>query len=479
MYGSTDYIEQFFGIKDLVVLFILLSFVIGFTVLKTDSMSDKRMSKLYAWNIAHKIFFASLFAVFYIFIVRGGDTLAYWRTSEVLSNLFWKSPTDFFNLLSSDNSWETYLLYFNEEVGRPPSFIFREEESFFVAKVLVIFNNLTFNSYISATVIFSVLMASASWKLFTITSAQNLFSPRLLSLFILFMPSVAFWTAGVSKDGLVFISILYSIYYLYLLFNGLAKRKIRVWLALLFFLFIVYQCRPFILYALFLPIGLMYISNKLNQIKDFQLLRILIKGLTAVGVIIGVVYISLALSNNDLLNQSSALQEASVIQQDFEQNTQTYGDESGKRYSLGDISYTPTGLLRIMPLAVLAGIFRPYPWEALSPSLLFNGIESLIFLYFSFKFLFGNLKKKIQVIRETDFLAFAIGFVFIIAFIAGFSSILFGVLVRIRAPLLPFFGLLLAIDWKTQLESISSRRANYLKSSTGSEVEDGEISIEL
>jgi hypothetical protein len=48
-------------------------------------------------------------------------------------------------------------------------------------------------------------------------------------------------------------------------------------------------------------------------------------------------------------------------------------------------------------------------------------------------------------IRNTDILTYAVYFVFLMAFMTGFTSIIFGVLVRLRAPLLPFFIMLLTV----------------------------------
>ena len=61
-------------------------------------------------------------------------------------------------------------------------------------------------------------------------------------------------------------------------------------------------------------------------------------------------------------------------------------------------------------------------------------------------------------IRENEFLLFSFFFVLIFGFITGFSSVIFGVLVRLRAPLLPFLALLLVIDSsdnKTEIEDVS------------------------
>jgi hypothetical protein len=135
------------------------------------------------------------------------------------------------------------------------------------------------------------------------------------------------------------------------------------------------------------------------------------------------------------------LKEAEVVQQDFKLN-KTY---TGSKYDLGDVTYTPLGILRAMPLSVFTGIYRPLPWEALSPGLILNGLESILLFYLTFVFLFNKRRKRIARIRDSDILTFSLYFVIIFAFMTGFTSVIFGVLVRLRAPLLPFFLLLLTV----------------------------------
>jgi uncharacterized membrane protein YfcA len=98
-----------------------------------------------------------------------------------------------------------------------------------------------------------------------------------------------------------------------------------------------------------------------------------------------------------------------------------------------------------MPMSIFTGIYRPFPWEALSPGLFLNALESLILLYLTFVFIFNKRGKRIARIRNTDILIFSWYFVIIFAFMTGFTSVIFGVLVRLRAPLLPFFLLLLTV----------------------------------
>jgi hypothetical protein len=140
--------------------------------------------------------------------------------------------------------------------------------------------------------------------------------------------------------------------------------------------------------------------------------------------------------------------EAQIVQQDFKNNV-TY---TGKRYEINTSDASPAGLLRAFPTSVFYGIYKPLLYEALSPTLIFNGIESTILLYLTLLFLFRGLIKNIRIISSNEFLVFSLLFVILISFMAGFSSVLYGVLVRIRAPLLPFVFLILTVK-KSELKN--------------------------
>jgi hypothetical protein len=129
------------------------------------------------------------------------------------------------------------------------------------------------------------------------------------------------------------------------------------------------------------------------------------------------------------------IKEAAVINEDMT-NNKTYGTN---RYDLGITDYSPVGMALAFPNSVIAGFYRPFIWESLSVSLLLNGIESIVLFYFTFRFLISkNIFKRIRRIRNQEFLVFAFFFALILGYFAGFTSILFGVLVRFKAPLLPF-----------------------------------------
>jgi hypothetical protein len=111
-------------------------------------------------------------------------------------------------------------------------------------------------------------------------------------------------------------------------------------------------------------------------------------------------------------------------------------------------------MLAAFPSAVIAGLYRPFPWESLSITLIFNGIEGAFFLYLTYIFFRRNALKKINLIRKHEFFIFCFFFAVLLAYMAGLTSGLIGVLVRFKAPLIPFFVLLLTIDFEKKNDKI-------------------------
>jgi hypothetical protein len=142
------------------------------------------------------------------------------------------------------------------------------------------------------------------------------------------------------------------------------------------------------------------------------------------------------------LTNSKELEEAAVIQKDFAIND-TY---EGARYDLGITDYSPAGMLSAFPVATIAGFYRPFIWEAFSLTLFLNGLEGTFFLYLTVRFFASGSLRKINAIRKHEFYIFAFFFSLLLAYMAGLTSGLLGVLVRFKAPLIPFFVLMLMID---------------------------------
>jgi hypothetical protein len=266
---------------------------------------------------------------------------------------------------------------------------------------------------------------------------------------MLYVPSVGFWCTGITKDTVIYVSILNILFYSldYLVMKS--KFKLINLLYIVIFIYLISQIRSFALAATLAPLLAAFgtrITNKYssNVFAKFAF-RIVFLGLGAFGFL--TVFSSSVVAD--------LAQEASVVQNDFK-NNETY---TGKKYDIGVVDGTPTGMIRAFPISVFYGVFKPFIYEALSPTLILNGIESLVLVLMTLNFFFvGNVFKKIKRVRSNEFLIFAFVFVLLIGFMAGYTSVLYGVLVRIRAPLLPFLFLI----FTTKPEEINNTEENLL-----------------
>ena len=119
---------------------------------------------------------------------------------------------------------------------------------------------------------------------------------------------------------------------------------------------------------------------------------------------------------------------------------------NGSFYTLGDIDYTPMGLLKVAPKAINVALFRPYIWEIRKPILLAASLEGIATFYLTVVLLFrAGFVNFIKLIAGNPEVQFCIVFSIIFAFAVGFTSYNFGALARYKIPFMPFYYIALFI----------------------------------
>lgn len=432
----------FFSGLDILIFMFWFAIVLIISLYIKTRNSEKEHYRYFLPNFLFKVLFSLIFAFYYILLIKGGDSIAFFDTSRILTNLMFQDFNAYIKEWPIYAMSENYINPFSSLTGHPPGWITREPEGYFVSKLFSIVNLLTRSSYFSTTLLMAFFTSLASFKLYDFVVSFGVHNYKTLATFFLFIPSLSFWCTGVSKDTLIFISICYLIPTIYNLVVGKSKLKLQNIIYILLFSWILINIRSFMLYTVIVPFIFAFnvqFSKRIFSTKSGQ------RFMRTIVILIGFGFIGFFFSGE---TANKYLKEAEVTQQDFKNNS-TY---TGARYDLGEVSYTPAGLLRAMPLSIFTGIYRPFPWEALSPGLILNAIESVILIYLTFVFLFNNRSSRIRTIRESDILTFSLYFVIIFAFMTGFTSVIFGILVRLRAPLLPFFMMLLTVKPEEEIQ---------------------------
>lgn len=432
---------DYFSILDIVLSLMYFVFILlRVNVLKRNYL-DYEYYKYYSINVYIKLGLGLTYALYYIVIVDGGDTLAYWDGALKLNNLFWKSPSMYFEEMFNEPTMVMHGIHFDMTTGYPPGWIYREPPSWFIAKIISVFTFFTFKSYLVATFVMAYLSSIASWKLFEMVYAFSMNTTRNIAIAVFLIPSVSFWCSGITKDTVVLFVAIFMIYNAFEILSLTKKTKLKNFIWVAFCIYILSYTRSFMITTIVFPLIFTYSARLAKKYREKKFAFYTIR---VISFVVGFLFFYFQGSS---LTTSKELEEAAVIQKDFATN-ETY---EGARYDLGITDYSPAGMLSAFPPATLAGFYRPFMWEAFSLTLFLNGLEGTFFLYLTIRFFSTGSLRKINAIRKHEFYVFAFFFALLLAYMAGLTSGLLGVLVRFKAPLIPFFVLMLTID--TQIDN--------------------------
>ena len=436
------FLKNYLSLIDVTMMVIWLIIIGIATFFIKYNLKNPQTAKYYSWNVLFKIIFAFAFAFYYSAMLKGGDTNSYWNTASLLADLFYESPSKYFQHLLGENSMRNFYLYFDSKTGYPSSDIYYNHDNYFTSKVFSILAIITYKGYLAGTFIVAFLVADVHWRFFNMLKKSNLKTHKWMPILVLFIPSVAFWTSGISKDSVVMISIFSLVYLGHSILWKQKKLTFQSALLILLHLYLISQIRSMILAIVIVPFLFTAMRQVYHALRNQQFLKRIVQVSFNIVIFTGLIFFLMSSIKDTVLQESATFNEAMVKQQDFANNL-TYGDN---KYDLNLKDANFFGIIAKTPLIIATGIYRPFLWEALSISLILNGVESVLLLFFSGRFLFNRFRSRIQFIFQDRFLNYSFIFVILTAFIAGFISILFGVLVRFRAPLLPFFGLLLTVE---------------------------------
>lgn len=442
-YPKFDLLEILIAFGWLMVMIVVMHMI-------RNRHEDNPDYKYFLPNFYFKITLAVAFGCFYFFYYHGGDTIAYWSGSTNLSRLLLEDPVNFFKEIS-DNSKQEFIpsYYMHRNIGRPPIWIYKEPNSWFVCKIASFFSLITLESYLAMTLLFGWITSLISWRFFRFLSDFITIKKSLLAIAILFIPTVGFWCSGVMKDTVIWWTILLFILNVFIIFkDGLSVKNV---IYLLFISFVLIQIRPFIFITLLAPAFLIFVF-RFNKDKEF-----IIKFLTRIlGIgLIGVFFV-LYFGFPQYFGSFSfelMLENAQVIQQDFSQNT----GYTGAKYDLGLTDFSLFSMLKVFPAALMTVFYRPFLWEATNPMMLINGLESILFFILTLN-IFRKTRTLDNQIQESstiqkEFIWFAILFAIFLGFFVGVTSGIFGVLARLKAPILPFLLLFLFSRIKNKTQS--------------------------
>ncbi len=418
-------LSEYIAFPIYIIIILLISYYI-----QSKNVKKNPVYKYYTWGVMAKLLGAVSFCLVYIFYYKGGDTISYFETARSLSNLFLERPGDYFKVILEKPSIENYYLFDGKTTGYPWPYMYYDSKTFLVAKIVSPFLIVTFNSYLLATLLFSWISFFGIWKFFIMMSDYMPYNKGRIAYAVLFIPSVVFWGSGIMKDTITFSASCWFIYSFRSVF--IIKQKKMINLLMIFIMgYLVLSIKPYIMYAL-LPGAIIWIFHfRIVLIKNNLVRFLFIPFFYIIGISSGLAILS-AVSD---FNLDSAIADAIEKQSDLKQSYY-----KGNSFSIGETEATLIGVISKSPLAIIAGLYRPFLYEAKNVVMLLSGIENLIYLYFTIVIIVRlRIKRFFKMIFDNPILIFSFSYVILLAFIVGLSTSNFGAMVRFKIPYLPFF----------------------------------------
>lgn len=430
---------------------------------KTKKIGQNPEYRYFLTGLMFKVFAGLFFGIIYVFYYGGGDTISYYSSAIPLSRLFWENSSDYFQVMInsteithsySQMEWEAYTFnVFTNSTGIPLSFISHDPKTFIVSKLVSPLLIITGESYFASTILLAAITYIPIWVLFRLFLKYFPLLHRELAISIIFIPSVAFWGSGIMKDTFTFSSTVMAVF----AFNELLTRdknwvkKLGYLLLLLLMCFITLSIKPYILNVLVPSLGIWLVGHSIKRISNpiFKFLVLPILFLVGIG---SSFYLLRSLgSSMDKFSLDNAIKTAQVTQEDLSRAEQ-YGDNN---FDIGKIDGSIPNLVSKFPQAVVAGLYRPFIFEAKSPVMFLSAIENLFLIGL---LIITLLKVKISLIyhliKATPILIFCITFSILFAFMLGITTPNFGALVRFKIPLVPFYTTMIMILYSTKKLSL-------------------------
>jgi hypothetical protein len=414
----------------LIIMFLMANYI------KNRHIDQNPIYKYYVWGLFAKVAGAVAMGLIYtLYYKDGGDTTAYYRSSEALVNLFLQNPMGYFKILFGEVSKETILSSFSNQTGYP--MYWTKYTSFSVVRVTSFFTIIGLKNYFTSTILFAWFFYKGYWKLFLLVTRLYPKYHQAFAFSILFFPSVLFWGSGISKDAIALSMtgwFVYSLYYLVVEKEKILKNA----LVLIFTTMVLLSVKAYIFVAL-VPGGVIYLAwSYLKKIRN-PVFRLISAPLT----IVAFLALGLGILNlfGPMLGEYGSIDgiiHKAIVTYEDHTRAQQYGENY---YSLGTFDGTRWNFFSKAPKAIIAGLFRPYLWEARNPVMLLAGLENLGFLILVLIILWrtGPIKT-IRLTLEEPLIIFSLSFAIAFAFAVGIATANFGALVRLKIPLIPFLA---------------------------------------
>ncbi len=415
-------------------IFLILILTAAYFI-KTKYIREHAYFKYFLPGLVLKIVGAFSLCLTYMYYYKGGDTLNYFYSADVMTHLMFHDFRTFIDIVFTGDLNPTNLSTFTVATGTP--YYKFDSNSFLVVRLVTPLALLSFRSFMTASLLIATISFTGIWKAYTVFVEHFPKLERQMALAFLFLPSVFFWGSGILKDTITLSAVGWFTYSMYHLLKG-KLSNISYIIYIIISSYLLLRIKPYLFYALVPSSALFALLIITNQFKS-GFIRAIIFPVTLA--IIGIsAYILLIQVGNEKdrgakFSLNNVMDYAVTVQQDLKRE-----EYKGSTFDIGSFDASFLSMASKAPQAINGALFRPYIWEATNPVMLFSSLENTFLLVLSILVLYKlRLINFFRVLARDPLLLFSITFAILISFAVGISTSNFGTLVRYKIPALPFY----------------------------------------
>ncbi|MFN4122376.1 MAG: hypothetical protein ACK4GL_03610 [Flavobacteriales bacterium] len=399
--------------------------------------------KYYLRGLQLKLIGAVGFFLIYTFYYQGGDSTAFFQSSGLLSKLITSHTYTYFSILFGNLSQQNFTAFWDAELCCPQ--YYKDFNTFSVVRYISPLVLLSGFSYLSTTILFSYFTYICIWRLFLVFTEIYPQNEKRLAIAILYTPTVLFWGSGVLKDSFAFAGACAFTYVVYTFFIK-KQRNFKYLFLLAASAYLMITTKPYVFVALLPGSATWIFFQRISRIQSVGIKILLAPVIIGIGLLItSLVTSRLKDSLGYYGDVDNALKKAQINKIDLARDV--YGSNS---FDIGEFDGSTGSALRLFPAAVIAGLFRPFIFEARNFVNFITAIENTLLLLLTLKVLLqAGPFRLLRYIFSEPLILFSFIFAIFFAFAVGLSTSNFGALARYKIPAVPFFcAMLFIIEYK-------------------------------
>jgi len=412
----------------LLIAYLIALWGIGTYISRNYNSSEK---KRFFIGLTAKIVGCLFFMAAYMFYFKLGDTFFFYEGASSLWNTFAVNPIEGLQLWQLE-SREHSAAYFHitSTIG-----YFNSPAEWSFIKIAGLINLLCFNNFFCLSVCFAFLSFLGSWAIYRVFS--NLYPGNEWPFFyvILLVPSCLIWSSGLLKDTFCLAFIGFVFYAAYKLLHNSFHMKYVTAIVVGFFL--IWLIKPYLAYTFSFSIALWLFLKFLRHISQPIIKSVLVMSFFAI-LFLTVINLFGVLRQ---IEGQTAFQESMAKVEGYHYEFERSKQQDNSNYTLGTVDYSVVGILKKAPIAIVTALVKPFIWEPSKPAVKLMGLESLAYLIgLLWIVLRSGFWSRLSTHLNNDEIFLCFSFVLFLSLVVGITAYNYGLLMRLRTPLLPFFG---------------------------------------